>query len=509
MIKGRHESTEPGQVAVPRRMALTAVTCMAVSIALMVMLGLEGPSAGGRAMFAPSPPWPPWFFHAHQSIALWSITLWLAELLGGGGLILALIAVRQGWRPPLRRLILGSVVAVVALVVVPPADNGDPLYYAAYGRIAELGHSPYVMKPVQQMPAADPIRAAVPFYQQDPPSRYGPVATGTQAAASGLAGDSTARTIFWLKMWNALAYLGLVLALDRAVRSDAARRVRAHLLWSVNPLMLFAVLANGHNDVLAAVAGACALLVIKRVDSLRGLLAGVLLGLATAIRVPYSLFGAGLAWAVRRSPRALAALILGAAAVLVPSYMLFGPAAIKATTTGLASGERPDLLWHDAAGLLGWQHAMALTNILGVFAGAVLAAILLWRMPPGPRDFPAVRIALALSLGLLVAAPLQVPSYDAMIFPLLAVFPVTRLDWIIVARNAAMTAAAAPFIVRFDPEWLTAIERVSTLGTPVVAVVAVDVALLWLCFTRAWTPTTGRRVAAVRAGVGTARSPAG
>ena len=73
---------------------------------------------------------------------------------------------------------------------------------------------------------------------------YGPAATATEAAASGLAGDSPARTIFWLKVWNALAYLGVVLALDRAVRSDAARRVRAHLMWSVNPLMLFAMVAQ-------------------------------------------------------------------------------------------------------------------------------------------------------------------------------------------------------------------------------------------------------------------------
>ena len=49
----------------------------------------------------------------------------------------------------------------------------------------------------------------------DPPSRYGPVATGTEAAASELGGDSIARTIFWLKVWNGLAYLAVVLALDR------------------------------------------------------------------------------------------------------------------------------------------------------------------------------------------------------------------------------------------------------------------------------------------------------
>jgi hypothetical protein len=316
-----HESTKRGQVAGYQWMALTAVTCLTASVTLMVALGLEGPRAG-RSTFAPSPPWPPWFFHVHESVPLWSITLWLTEMLGGGGLILALLAVRRGWRPPVRRLILGSVVAVVALAVIPPGDNGDPLYYAAWGRIADLGHSPYVMDPVLQIPAADPIRAAVAgsFLRpgKDPASPYGPVATATEAAASGSAGDSLARTIFWLKVWNALAYLSLVLALDRAVRSDAARRVRAHLLWSVNPLMLFTLVANGHNDALPAVAGACALLVMRRAASVRGLLAGVLVGLASAVKVQYALLGAGLAWVFRRSPRTLAALALGALTVLGP-----------------------------------------------------------------------------------------------------------------------------------------------------------------------------------------------
>ena len=490
MIKG-HEATSRGRAAVHCWLAPTAVICMATSVTLMVVLGLGGPPPGG-SLFAPSPPWPPWFFHVHEPIALWSITTWLAELLGGGGLILALLAARRGWRPPVRRLILGSVIAVVVLAVIPPKDNGDPLYYAAYGRIAVLGHSPYVTDPVLQMPATDPVRVTGSFLRpgQDPPSRYGPVTTATEAAASGLAGDSPARTIFWLKMWNVLAYLSLVLALDRAVRSDAARRVRAHLLWSVNPLMLFTLVANGHNDALAAVAGACALLVMRRATTLQGLLAGVLVGLASATKAQYALLGAGLAWAFRRSLRTLGALALGALTVLVFSYLLVGPAAIVATTTGLASGAPPDLLWHHVAGLLG--AAAPQTNILGVLAGVALAAVLLWRLPPGPRDFPAVRIVLALGLGLLVASPLQFPWFDAMIFPLLAVFPATRLDWFFVARNAALTATVTPFINRLDPGWLTAIERISTLGSMDVALAAIDAGLLWLCWTKAWKPATHR-----------------
>lgn len=99
-------------------------------------------------------------------------------------------------------------------------------------------------------------------------------------------------------MWNGLAYLALVLALDRATRSDPAHRTRAHLLWSINPLMLFALMDNGHNDVLAAATDRSALLAIRRIDSICSLLAGILLGLASAMKAQY----AGLGWAWLSSP---------------------------------------------------------------------------------------------------------------------------------------------------------------------------------------------------------------
>jgi hypothetical protein len=281
-------------------------------------------------------------------------------------------------------------------------------------------------------------------------------------------------------------------------------------LWSVNPFMLFALMANGHNDVLAVAAGASALFVLKRVDYRRALLAGVLIGLATGIRAPYALFGMSLAWTARRSPRALAALAMGAAAVLVPSYLLVGRAAISATA-GMATLP-PNMLWLDIAKVLGWQNAIVRTNNLALIGSAMLAAILMWRMREGPRDLPAVRIALALALGLMIVSPIQAASYDAMIFPLLAVMPTSRLDWIVVARAMALSEASAPYISRLDPAWLTAIERISVAGSPVLVLAAVVVALLWLCFRRAWNPATsqgGLLVAAVPAEFGDARSPTG
>lgn len=504
------EGSGPAKLVKPashRWMARSAMAAMGTSVGCMVASGVAGPRAGSAAL-PPAPPWPPWSLHTYPSAPLWSVWLWLAELLGLCGLVAGLAAARRGWRP--RHLILGSAIAVIALMVIPPVDNADSLMYAAFGRITVLGHSPYVMTPGQLRVDGDPVAAVVPSTYWNLPSRYGPVATWTEAAASELAGDSAARTIFWMKAWNALAFLTLVIALDRVTRSDPAQRVRAHLLWSLNPLMLFSVMANGHNDVLASAAGACALFALRRVDLRRALMAGALLGLATAVKAPYALFGVGLAWTARRSPRALAAVALGAAAVLVPSYLLAGRAAISATA-GLAT-VRPDLLWLDVARLLGWEHATASLNTVALIGSAVLATILLGRMPSGPRIQPAIRVALALALGLLLVSPYQTAWYDVMIFPLLAVMPASRLDWIVVARAAALSVASAPFFTSLDPTWLTVIERISIAGSPSLAVAVIDAILLWFCFTRAWNSAgsqDGLLAEQVPAGIANIRPTAG
>jgi len=160
-----------------------------------------------------------------------------------------------------------AILAVVALALVPPIGSTDMLDYAIYGRIAALGHSPYVMTPFRLKAMGDPVGAVAPIPWQHDPSVYGPLATVTEKAASLLGGASVARTLLWLKIWNALAFLGIAIALDRLLRSDPRRRMRAHLLWSVNPLMLLAVMTGGHIDGLAAVFGLLGLLAFRRADS--------------------------------------------------------------------------------------------------------------------------------------------------------------------------------------------------------------------------------------------------
>ena len=465
------------------------MSAVVVSIGLMVAGGAAGPSAA-VAQFPAALPWPPWFATTRAVPALVPGALWLALLLGGGGLVGGLTAVRRGWRPRPRSMVAGSLLAVIALMVMPPMGSADMLDYAVFGRIAMLGHSPYVMTPGQLKASGDPVGAVAVI--QDAPSRYGPVATLTEKAASELGGASPARTIFWLKVWNGLAYLALVLVLDRLLCSDARRRVRAHLLWSLNPLMLWAVMAGGHNDGLAVGAGATALFALRRSGSGRALLAGALVGVATAIKAPFALFGMALAWTMRRSPRALVVLLLAATAVVLPGYLWYGRAAISATMDVAAVPPVGYTPWFALARVLRWHDATGSINTLGLLAFLALAIVLVWRLPPGPREFPAVRLALGMTLALLVVSPQQRAWYDAMIFPILAVFPMSRLDWVVVGRAIAGAVGELPSpVLGVHPSWLFAAVRAACVGLAPVALVMAGAALLWLCATNNWRADRG------------------
>ena len=62
--------------------------------------------------------------------------LWLAALLGAGGVAAGLLAVHRGARLSARVLLVGGLIAVAVLTVLPPTGSTDALDYATYGRLA-------------------------------------------------------------------------------------------------------------------------------------------------------------------------------------------------------------------------------------------------------------------------------------------------------------------------------------------------------------------------------------
>ncbi len=293
----------------------------AISLATLMMIAASAGRPGRQVTRVRPPPGaPPWWLPARLPVALVTPGLWAAAIIGGCGVIAGLTAVSFGARPPVRPLLAAAFIASAAFTVLPPTGSTDSLDYAAYGRMVVLGHNPYVMTPDQLRRGHDPVGRAAPTDWDRYASAYGPLASAEQASAAELGGSSALFIVFWLKLWNALAFGAVVLILDRLLRRDPARRARAHLLWTVNPLLLWCLIEGGHADGLAAAAGFLGLVVLTvapdtgRTTVPRALAAGLLVGAAIDIKATLAVFGLGVAWAVRKSVSTVPAAAAGALA---------------------------------------------------------------------------------------------------------------------------------------------------------------------------------------------------
>jgi hypothetical protein len=465
-----------------------------IGLAILIMIAVSAAGPSRAVVSAPAPPWgPPWWLPVHPSAQLVTVALWTATVTGGGGVIAGVAAVALGARPPVRALLAAAFTAAAILAVLPPAGSTDSLDYAAYGRMAVLGHSPYVMTPLQLRSTGDPVGEASPRSWKRQHSSYGPLATAQEWAAAELGGTSALRITFWLKLWNALAFGAVALALDRLLRSSPGRRARAHLIWTANPLLMWGLVAGGHIDGLAAAIGFFGLIALSRgrrgrpgvPGPLRCLAAGALVGTAADLKITYILFGLAVIWAARRSRAALLAAAAGALAVLVPSYLCSGRPAVAALTAirGLVTA---DNYYQFFSRMLGYPVLPHLT-LIAELGFVIVAAVLLRRIPAGPTSLPAVRPALALSLAWLLVWPYQESWYAAMALCLLALYPASRLDWPVLALQAVASLINMPGLPGGLPAgWLTSIaDGNEGLVAPVVRLAALLVVVA-LCVSASW-----------------------
>jgi hypothetical protein len=428
-----------------------AVAGIGVSLATIVVVSLARNSWMGPPL--PLPRIGPPFQLSGWRLSLNSVAvaLWLSAIAGGIGVAAGLIAVRQGARPSVRLLLITAATVVAVLTVLPPVGSTDSLDYMAFGRMMALGHSPYVMVPWDLIHMHDAVGKSIPWEWGRNTTPYGPAATVEEFVAALLGGTSAARIVFWLKLANAIAF-GLVgYTADRLLRSDPALRLRAHLLWTVNPLLIWQLIAAAHLDVLAAAAGMLGLVIAGGWPAApvaghprlgRVLAGGALIGLAADVKIDFILFGLGLLWTLRRSLASCVAAACGMVAVLLPSYAWFGPPAIVSVQN------RDDRTTADNFYQLftSAKHGF-LMNHIGLVATILvigLAIVTLSRLPGRSAAQPAIRAALALSVAWLFLWQYQLPSYDSMVICLLILMPVGWLDWLVVTRLTAGTIALMP-----------------------------------------------------------------
>ena len=423
---------------------------IAVSVLLMIIVLGAGPSAV-VPVIPRTWPLPPLWFALHLPEAAVVALTYATIVLGGAGVIAGLIAVQRGARPNLRLLATGAVVAIFLLALLPPGGSTDSLSYAAYGRIALLGHNPYVMTPAQLRALGDPIGLQTTHSWAHDPSLYGPVALVADWTAAKLGGISIAYIVFWLKLMFALCFGLIALTVDRVVRHDQAARARAHLLWTVNPLMLWAEIGGAHIDGLGAGLGIVGLLVARtaaagpggRIPPARALMAGLLVGAAIGVKAPYAALGLALAWSCRNSVKAFAAAAAGGIVAVVPGYLIAGPAALADLVWRGSNLVTFDSFWRLFYPPFGYSAMPRGLELLAAAGCAAVAALLAWRLPPGPAHLPAIRPAVVLMMAWLLVWPLQRPWYDAVAFCLLAVFAASRLDWLLLVRAVPAAMAMA------------------------------------------------------------------
>jgi hypothetical protein len=490
-----------------------AAAAIAASTLVMIVISAAGPNVSVPALRRAGGP--PWWHALHLTATFVTVSLWAAMVLGCAGVIAGLVAVARGARPPVRPVIAAAFLAVAVLTVLPPAGSTDSISYAAGGRTAVIGHSPYVMTPLQLARTGDPVGRQIPFGEipsswANAVSVYGPVATAAEWGAAELGGTSLARITFWLKLEEALAFGAVILALDRLLRRDPEMRLRAHLLWSVNPLLLWEVVASGHIDGLAALFGLLGVAALRartphgesgphgesRAQAEIGVggavLAGLLIGVAADIKVEYVLFGLAVAWACRRSVRAFTAAAAGFAVAVIPAYLTAGTPAIKVLvtrSTGITWDTMYQLFWRPVLGYTQFSVSSAPPHLelIAYLLFAAVALLALLRLPDRVPGLPAVTPALALSLAWLFVTAFQRPWYDVMAISLLALYSASRLDWVVLIRLLASATIYAQAIQSpVEPHWLYDLGQFNgTWLTPAIRLLA-TVAFVWLCVSGRW-----------------------
>jgi len=289
----------------------------------------------------------------------------------------------------------------------------------------------------------------------------------------------------------------VVLLLDRLLRGDPAMRLRAHLLWSLNPLLIWEIVASGHIDGLAIAAGLAGLVTLRflppgnRPALTRCVAAGALLGAAAAIKSPFALFALGAVWAVRRSPAAIASVVGGWLAVTVPCYVIAGGPALQ-----VLFRRGSQVTWDNLyqvlyrpfglAGDLGSNQTPGVVHVGALILFIMVALLLLFRLPDRVPGLPAVTPALALSLGWIFFWPFQRPWYDVMIIAPLALYPRSRLDMLVLIRLCfgAITYMEAAYVPQY--QWVQQVQLIEGQWVTSSVRLLTAAALIWLCITRRW-----------------------
>lgn len=149
---------------------------------------------------------------------------------------------------------IGLWTALFCLLLIPvlPLTSSDLYGYTFQGRIvAVLGKNPFVHRYGDF--AADPLYHLVTFARLPASAGYGPLWIAVEAALGWLARDQLLFNLFLFKVLAAGLHLATTFLVYGVLGSlDPERRLAGTLFYAWNPLLLWELVGNAHND--AAVA---------------------------------------------------------------------------------------------------------------------------------------------------------------------------------------------------------------------------------------------------------------
>ncbi|MBO0820327.1 MAG: hypothetical protein J2P26_05700, partial [Nocardiopsaceae bacterium] len=344
------------------------------------------------------------------------VIMWLSIGLCCLGLGMMLWANSRGWNPSPKKVFLAMTGVVAVLVNITPVGSADVASYAAYGRIAALGHNPYTYTPLD-LPggALNSYARIVSPRWLNTPSDYGPVATWTHWLAAEIGGPRA-----WVTIWILMIMAGLAfLATGYVLMRNAANPVRAALLWTANPILIVELVMAGHLDAfLALVAIVAVVLSRRRASVANDVLVGLVVGVAAGIKITAGFVALGIAIQLLHD-RAWGRLARTAAVAAVTSAALYlltwGVSALQPLSTASKLVISPSV-WRLTQVIVQqvWgTHALhEVTTVFG-FAWPPLMLALAWylynRLSP---DVPTVVAGTcALTFAWVIVAPWSMPWY--------------------------------------------------------------------------------------------------
>jgi hypothetical protein len=352
------------------------------------------------------------------------------------GLAMMLWANSRGWSPNPRRVFLAAAGAVAVLVNITPVGSSDIASYAAYGRIAALGHNPYTFAPSKLSLPHHPNAYTVlvsPFWRGTK-SVYGPVATWTQLLAAQLGGARP-----WLTIWVLMMIMGAAfLATGYVLLRTAANPVRAVLLWVANPLLIVELVMGGHLNALVALFAIAAIVLSRRCTRLwHDVVVALLVGVTGGIKINAIFVALGIAIPMLHD-RAWARLArIGVIAGLTTFglyYFSYGLTALQPLGAASKMIISPTV-WRGVEEIFG--KGQLVTTVIG-FTWPPLMLALAWylykRLSP---DVPTVVAATcALTFAWVIVAPWALPWYSSIAWVTVALLPRNSLTrWLTLATG--------------------------------------------------------------------------